>query len=141
MVQSRERVREQLRHLSQQLKQKDRPVGVRQAATKVVMEEAEQLCTAVSAAVGASEESKDEALRRERQAVQAGVAVLQRLTEQTKQVLDGNPHVKKPGGQRVRPGGAADPQRQAGQADRIRAGGAPRPERRRLHHRLPGPCR
>src|SRR5712692_10277569 len=34
MARSRERVKEQLRHLSQQLKQKDRPAGVRQAATK-----------------------------------------------------------------------------------------------------------
>lgn len=94
MAQSRERVKEQLRHLSQQLKQKDRPAGVRQAATKVVMEEAEQLCIDVSAAIGTSDDSTDKMVRRERQAVQAGVAVLQRLVEQTKQVLGGDPHVK-----------------------------------------------
>jgi IS5 family transposase len=94
MAQARERVREQLRQLSQQLKQKDRPAGVRQAATKVVVEEAEQVCAEVSTAVGTADDSADKAVRRERQAVRGGVAVLQRLIEQTKQVLGGDPHVK-----------------------------------------------
>lgn len=94
MAQSRVRVKEQLRHLSQQLKQKDRPAGVRQAATKVVMQEADQLCAEVAAVVGTSDDSTDKAVRRERKAVHEGVAALQRLVEQTKQVLGGDPHVK-----------------------------------------------
>jgi IS5 family transposase len=94
MAQSRVRVKEQLRRLSQQLKQKDRPAGVRQAATKLVMEEAEQVCSEVSAVVGASDDSGDKTVGRERQAVRDGVTVLQRLVEQTKQVLGGDPHVK-----------------------------------------------
>ncbi len=60
MAQSRTRVKEQLRQLSQQLKKKDRPAGVRQAATKIVVEEAERLCAEVTAVVGASEQGTDE---------------------------------------------------------------------------------
>jgi len=94
MAQSRARVKEQLRQLSQQLKQKDRPAGVRQAATNVVMQEAEQLCAEIAAAVSASDDNPGKAVRRERRAVHEGVAVLQRLVKQTKQVLGGDPHVK-----------------------------------------------
>ncbi len=94
MAHTRTRVKEQLRQLSEQLKKKDRPAGVRQAATKVVMEQAEQLCAEVTAVMGTSEEGLDKAAQRERQAVRGGVQVLTRLVEQTKQVLGGNPHVK-----------------------------------------------
>lgn len=93
MAGTRTRVKEQLRQLSEQLKKRDHPPGIRQAATKVVMEHAEQVCDAVGAALG-SDQSGDKAAQRERQAVQHGVQVLARLVEQTKQVLGGDPHVK-----------------------------------------------
>jgi len=95
MEQTRTKVKEQLRQLSQRLKQKDRPAGVRQAATKAVLEVAEDTVEQVTVAL--AEVWLPELGRAERRlvrAVQDGLAVVRRLVEQTTQVLGGNPHVK-----------------------------------------------
>ena len=95
MEQTRTKVKEQLRQLSQRLKQKDRPAGVRQAATKAVLEVAEDTVEQVTVAL--AEVWLPELGRAERRlvrAVQDGLTVVRRLVEQTTQVVGGNPHVK-----------------------------------------------
>jgi IS5 family transposase len=95
MDRTRAKVKEQLRGLSQRLKQKDRPAGVRQEATQAVLDVAEETVEQVTAAltqVQIPELGRVE--QRLAQSVQAGLAVVRRLAEQTKQVLSGNPHVK-----------------------------------------------
>lgn len=95
MEQARGRVKEQLRRLSQQLKQKDRPAGVRQAATKAVMEEAEQVASEVAAVLRTtSMKELDRTGQRLADSVQGGVDVVNRLVEQTRQVVGGDVHVK-----------------------------------------------
>ena len=95
MERTRAKVKEQLRGLSQRLKQKDRPAGVRQEATKAVLDVAEEAVEQVTAALT---EVRAPALgRTEQRLVQAihdGLAVTRRLMEQTRQVVGGNPHVK-----------------------------------------------
>ncbi|MDE3075316.1 MAG: transposase [Chloroflexota bacterium] len=95
MEQARAKVKEQLRRLSQRLKRKDRPAGVRQEATQAVLEVAQETVEQVTAAlakVQMRELGRTE--RRLAKAVLDGLAVVRRLVEQTKQVLSGNPHVK-----------------------------------------------
>ena len=95
MEQARTKVKEQLRQLSQRLKQKDRPAGVRQEATKAVMEVAEDTMEQVTAAL--SEVRVGNLGRTEQRlagAIRDGLTVMRRLVEQTKQVVSGNPHVK-----------------------------------------------
>jgi IS5 family transposase len=95
MAQARTKVKEQLRGLSQRLKQKDRPAGVRQEATQAVLDVAQDTVEQVTAAL--AEVRLPELGRVEQRlvrAVQDGLAVVRRLVEQTTQVLGGNPHVK-----------------------------------------------
>ena len=95
MEQARTKVKEQLRGLSQRLKQKDRPAGVRQEATQAVLDVAQDTVEQVTAAL--AEVRLPELGRVEQRlvrAVQDGLAVVRRLVEQTTQVLGGNPHVK-----------------------------------------------
>lgn len=95
MERTRAKVKEQLRGLSQRLKRKDRPAGVRQEATQAVLDVAEETVEQVTAALATvhlPELSRTE--QRLAQAVHDGLAVVRRLAAQTTQVLSGNPHVK-----------------------------------------------
>ena len=105
MEQARGKVKEHFRHLSQQLKKKDRPAGVRQQATKAVLEVAEQVVqhvretlgsvlTPPAVAVAKVADKSERKRRRTLDAVRATLAILDRLIEQTKQVVTGNLHVK-----------------------------------------------
>jgi IS5 family transposase len=95
MERTRTKVKEQLRGLSQRLKQKDRPAGVRQEATQAVLDVAEAAVEQVTAALAEIQVSAlGRTEQRLAQAIQDGLAVVRRLAEQTTQVLSGNPHVK-----------------------------------------------